>query len=267
MPRQPPIPPTSSDVALQHVDLHREGEGRALRASRGSAPQPRAGDPGSPAQRPVAVDAAGAERLLEPVDRERPRAPSHTALPSQHPSATSRSPGIRQPWFASTIISSARADRLTHGCDDLHATAPVGRVEAHLDGADAALAQREAALDALSSASARRVDAYARIRSRPGRRGTRRARPARDPDEIPHGDPASSMDARRGSRRLDTSRTTSACVDPTPTRRVAAPRRAAHRRSRNPRRRRRCARSRVSPPNRPRPGSQAALSGGSKGKR
>ena len=135
---------------------------------------------------------------------------------------------MRQPWFASTISSSVRADRVAHGLDDLHVAAPVGVVEAELDRAHAAVAQRRRRGPRAPPASTSSpLDAYASRRSeRPpsscqsgvssaGRRG-------------PRPRPRASSGARRGSRRSrQSSRTTSVRSGSRPTSGARAARRRA----------------------------------------
>ena len=53
-----------------------------------------------------------------------------------------RSPGIRQPWFASTMISSRSPDGLPHRGDDRDVVAPVGVVEADLRRAHTGVGER-----------------------------------------------------------------------------------------------------------------------------
>ena len=94
-----------------------------------------------------------------------------------------RSPGMRQPWFASTMMSSS-GDRLAHRLDHGEVDAPVARVEAELDGAHARVAQRATPANALvgvDELAARRVgeDAIARRRRAGARAARPRARPRR----------------------------------------------------------------------------------------
>ena len=60
----------------------------------------------APAEQRVAVEVVGRQRLLEPVDAERARARVRTRPQPGESQRGVRSPAIRQPWFASTMISS-----------------------------------------------------------------------------------------------------------------------------------------------------------------
>ena len=67
---------------------------------------------------------------------------------------------MRQPWFASTMISRSRADGLAHRLDHRQVDAPVARVEAKLHRLYARVAEREAAANAFvrrDELAARRV--------------------------------------------------------------------------------------------------------------
>ena len=102
--RQPPSRPTKSTSDWTTSTSPRSTRSRASAAS-GPSRRRRCACR-STAQRRVPVVIVGAERLLEPVDAElleRPRALRRGRARSQR---GSRSPGMRQPWFASTMISS-----------------------------------------------------------------------------------------------------------------------------------------------------------------
>ena len=88
------------------------------------------------------------ERLLEPVDAESLELARELHARSSKSQRGVRSPGMRQPWFASTITSSSGTLR-PHGLDHGQVDAPIVRVEADLRGAHARVAQCPAAAHAL----------------------------------------------------------------------------------------------------------------------
>ena len=72
----------------------------------------------------VPLDIATRQRLLQPMDVERlQRARNAVAVGTSH--AGVRSPGIRQPWFASTMIAISGAHRISDSLDGLDLVAQV----------------------------------------------------------------------------------------------------------------------------------------------
>ena len=158
---------------------------------------------------------------------------------------------MRQPWFASTMISRSPAHRLAHRLDHRQVDAPVVRVEAKLDRLHACVAECEAASNAFvrpirAHRSRRRRGVRSCARRRGGARAARRASGRRGPRPRPPG----SSCGHGGSRRSRRSRARPHAAADRP-RRGAAPAargRGARRRSHTPRRRRPSERSPASHP-------------------
>ena len=103
-------PPAAADPAREHHvgldDVDAAAQDQVARL--GQAPDHLArGEPqrGRRPQPRVALDVADRQRLLEPVHAERLERPRRTAIAAGTSHGRARSPGIRQPWLASTMIS------------------------------------------------------------------------------------------------------------------------------------------------------------------
>ena len=127
------------DVGLHHVHAPAEHEvARLVQAAHhlsGRKPQRRRG-----AQARVAVEVGGGERLLEPVHAqrlERPRALDRVGHVPRAAAVARHAPAVVGVHHQLHLA----ADGVAHGLDDGDVVAPVGMVEADLDGADARVAQ------------------------------------------------------------------------------------------------------------------------------
>ena len=139
--RQPGDAAREHDVGLQHVDAAAQDEvSRLVRAAHHLAR--RDADAGQPAECAVALDVVAAQRLLEPVGaqalqlartaRRRRDVPAPLAV-------TRHAPALIGVDHQLEVVADRGADVL----DDGHVLAPVGVVEAQLECAHAALAQRD----------------------------------------------------------------------------------------------------------------------------
>ena len=133
---------------------------RSVRARRGLR---------SPRRRPCR------QRLLEPVHAEPLQLGRELRAPSPRPSAASRSPGIRQPWFASTISSRSDPTASRTASTTARSRRQSLVVEAELHRPDAA--RRAARRSAARAPPARRARRSTRRRAvvSSGRRGAARA--------------------------------------------------------------------------------------------
>ena len=212
------MPPAKRTSRLDHVDAAADDEvARLLRRAHHLAGR-EAKARCSAAQRAVALDVVGAQRLLEPVDAERlerPRAlrrggdvPARLAI-AGHPPALVRVDHELE----------LRADRVAHRLDDGDVLAPVGMVEADLHGADARSrsarqrATRSARLEQLAARGVGEQTLAAAAEQLPERHAERLA------ERGPRRRPPPSRAGRRGSRPSRTSsRTTSVRNGSRPTR-------------------------------------------------
>ena len=158
--RPPPIPPASTTSGWRTSTPPRS-TGRAPRAACAPSRPRRAAATCRPAaaRSPRRRRSAAAPRASR---RRAARAPARTAIAVATSQRGSRSPAIRQPWFASTMSSIVRPDRVAHRLDDLDVVAPVGVVEAELDRPHARGRAAPATRRARSSgATSSPLDAYA----------------------------------------------------------------------------------------------------------
>ena len=216
--RQPPMPADEDDVGLDDVDTAAQRRGRAPRLP--SAPSHRRRC-GARALRQSSRTRRGrrcgaAPRASRRPSRSSSRANSIAVATSQR---GARSPGMRHPWFASTMISRSKPTASRTASITGRSTRQSVEWRRSLTARTPCVAQRQAARE--------RARRRTRARRSTRRRGGDRCRPPsslperlveRSADEIPDGDLDRPVAAAGGSRRSRRSRGRSRCAADRPRR-------------------------------------------------
>ena len=135
--RHPPIPPARTTSRLDHVDAPAHDEVARLAARRAPSRRRRAAATSAARSARVAVGVIGAQRLLEPVDRERLELAGALRRRGDVP-ARRQVAGHPPALVGVDHDPHVGPDRVAHRRDHLDVVAPVIVVEAQLDGAHAA---------------------------------------------------------------------------------------------------------------------------------